>query len=195
MTRMSQTSGVRRLAKVLLLALAVSAASVACEPFTATSTSTTTPTSTTQSAPTVALLDRATDIDGQPIGAMSGDEKATIAIVFASWCGHCRNEMRELAVLRSDRSDVRYLGINYVQHEEYDGRGNSVAVRAMRDDLAPWLRVIPAGEMLWAQLGSPTKVPTIYIFDRHGVLAKTYDRRFDALPTFDELERVIASLP
>ena len=144
--------------------------------------------------PTVALLDGARDIDGQVVGP-AGAEKATIAIVFASWCGHCKDELRELAVLRAERSDVRYLGINYVAHEEYDGRGDAAAVRAMRDDLAPWLQVIPADEALWTRLGRPTKVPTLYVFDRHGVLARTYDRRFDAIPRFDELDRLIASLP
>jgi len=142
----------------------------------------------------VALLDRAMDIDGLVVGPLA-EGKATVAIVFASWCGHCRNELRELAVLRAERTDVRYLGINYVAHEEYDGRGDSAAVRAMRDDLAPWMRVIPADETLWTQLGRPPKVPTLYIFDRHGTLAKTYDRRVDPLPTFDELDRLIASLP
>jgi thiol-disulfide isomerase/thioredoxin len=144
--------------------------------------------------PTVALLDAAQDIDGVVVGPAAG-EKATIAIVFASWCGHCRTELRELAVLRAERSDIRYLGINYVQHEEYDGRGDAAAVRVMRDDLAPWLRVVPADEALWTRLGRPTKVPTLYIFDRHGTLAKTYDRRVDALPTFDELDRVVSALP
>jgi thiol-disulfide isomerase/thioredoxin len=179
---MRQTSDVRIVAVLLLGALA------ACW---TESTRTTTPPST---APTVSLLDRAKDIDGVEIGPMGG-EKATIAIVFASWCGHCRDHLRELAVLRAERTDIRYLGVNYVAHEEYDGRGDAAAVRAMRDDLAPWLRVIPADEALWTHLGRPPKVPTVYVFDRHGALAKTYDRRTDALPTFDELDRLISSLP
>jgi thiol-disulfide isomerase/thioredoxin len=154
----------------------------------------TTATTPTPAAPTVALLDRARDLDGVEVGPMT-EGKATIAIVFASWCGHCRDELRELAVLRAERTDIRYLGVNYVAHEEYDGRGNAAAVRAMRDDLAPWLRVIPADETLWTHLGRPPKVPTLYVFDRNGALAKTYDRRTDALPTFDELDRLISSLP
>lgn len=176
--------------------LVVSCTVAACGPATTTTTTTSGggKTTTTPTPPTVALLDAARDLDGEVVGPM-GAEKATIAIVFASWCGHCKDELRELAVLRAERSDVRYLGVNYVAHEEYDGRGDAAAVRAMRDDLAPWLRVIPADEALWTRLGRPTKVPTLYVFDRHGALARTYDRRFDAIPRFDELDRLIASLP
>ncbi len=182
---------------VRLAALVVSCTLAACGPATRTAPPTSggaRATTTAPAPPTVALLDGARDIDGQVVGP-AGAEKATIAIVFASWCGHCKDELRELAVLRAERSDVRYLGINYVAHEEYDGRGDAAAVRAMRDDLAPWLQVIPADEALWTRLGRPTKVPTLYVFDRHGVLARTYDRRFDAIPRFDELDRLIASLP
>jgi thiol-disulfide isomerase/thioredoxin len=183
-SRVLQTSGVR---SVVVAMLAMSACGTSGTSTTSTTTQPRPP------APTVAVLEHATDMDGVVVGP--AETRATVAIVFASWCGHCRNEMRELAVLRADLPDVRFLGVNYKQHEEYDGRGDSAAVRTMVAELAPWLRVVPADEALWTSLGRPPKVPTLYVFDRNGVLAKTYDRRFDALPTFDELERVIDALP
>ncbi len=145
--------------------------------------------------PTAALLERAADLDGVVIGALAPDQRATVAIVFASWCGHCRDEIRELEILRADHPDVRIVGVNYVAHEEYDGRGDVAAVRAFVADRAPWMRVIPADEAMWTLLGRPPKVPTLFVFDRQGALARTYDRRVDPLPTFQDLAVVIAALP
>jgi hypothetical protein len=49
---------------------------------------------------------------------------------------------------------------------------------------------------LWTRLGRPPKVPTLYVFDAHGNLARAYDRRVDAAPpSLDELEATLAALP
>ncbi|MBE7454748.1 MAG: TlpA family protein disulfide reductase [Kofleriaceae bacterium] len=145
--------------------------------------------------PTVALLDGAADLDGQPVGPLAAGQRATIAIVFASWCGACRDEIVVLDELRATHPDVRLLGVNYRAHEEYDGRGDAAAVRAFVATHAPWLRVVPADEAMWGQLGRPPKVPTLYVFDRTGALARTFDRRHDPLPTRADLEAALAALP
>lgn len=141
------------------------------------------------------MLEAAADLDGQAVGALAPDQRATIAIVFASWCGHCHDEILVLDQLRARHPEVRVLGVNYRAHEEYDGRGDAAAVRAFVAERAPWLRVIPADEPLWAQLGRPPKVPTLYVFDRAGALARRYDRRVDPLPTLADLEATVAALP
>lgn len=138
-----------------------------------------------------ALLVRAPDLDGQPVGEPEAGARATVAVVFASWCTHCRDEIPVLAEL-ARRQPVRVLGLNYRGHEEYEQRGDAAAVRAFVAEVAPWLRVVPADDGLWAALGRPPKVPTIYVFDRGGRLIRTFDRRREEIPTLDQLE---ASLP
>jgi hypothetical protein len=59
----------------------------------------------------------------------------------------------------------------------------------------PWLRVVPAGEHLFTQLGRPPLVPTIYVFDRAGALVAQFDRRERKPPREDELDALLRSLP
>lgn len=138
------------------------------------------------------LLEAAPDLDGQAIGPLATDGRATIAVVFASWCTHCRDEIPVLAELAQRQPGLRILGVNYRRHEEYEQRGDAAAVRAFVAEVAPWLRVVPADEALWAALGRPPKVPALYVFDRGGRLVRTFDRRRDEIPTLAELE---AALP
>jgi thiol-disulfide isomerase/thioredoxin len=135
-------------------------------------------------APSWPLLVAAPDLDGAVLGAAPG--QATIAIVFASWCEHCRTAIAEVAPLR-DRADARLVGINFRHHEEYDDRGDAATVRAYLAGAAPWLQVVPAGDALWRALGGPTRVPTIYVFDEAGGLRAVYDRRHRPMPGAAEL--------
>lgn len=140
----------------------------------------------------VSVLEAARDLDGHPVGGLAVGERATVAMVFASWCGHCQDEMPVLAALRERHPEVRFLGVNYRAHEEYDGRGDASAVRRFVAERGPWLRVIPADDALWAALGRPPKVPTLYVFGADGDLTRRFDRRVDPLPTLDDLEAALA---
>ncbi|MBK9029973.1 MAG: TlpA family protein disulfide reductase [Myxococcales bacterium] len=141
--------------------------------------------------PTLAVVEAALDLDGAVVGPPAAAEVATVAIVFASWCVHCREEMPVLAELHARRPDVRILGINYRAHEEYDGRGDAVAVRQFVAERAPWLRVVPADERVWRSVGRPPKVPTVLVFDRAGALVRAFDRRSEAVPDLAALEAVV----
>lgn len=138
------------------------------------------------------LIEASPDLDHRVVGR--SDAPATIAIVFASWCVHCRGEFEVIARVRAAHPTSRVLGINYRGHEEYAGRGSDPAVRAYVAAHAPWLRVVPAGEALFQALGRPPKVPTIYIYDRAGALVARYDRRDRPLPGEDELAAVLRGL-
>src|SRR2546423_1290094 len=41
----------------------------------------------------LAMIEATTDLDGTLVGALPGDQRATLVIVFASWCVHCRHEL------------------------------------------------------------------------------------------------------
>ena len=125
--------------------------------------------------PTLAVVEASVDLDGVVVGPPAAAATATVAVVFASWCVHCRDEMPVLAELRARHPDLRVLGVNYRGHEEYDGRGDAAAVRQFVAERAPWLRVVPADERVWRSLGRPPKVPTVLVFDRGGALVAAGD--------------------
>jgi thiol-disulfide isomerase/thioredoxin len=137
-------------------------------------------------------IEASTDLDGTPVGA--GEAGATVVIVFASWCEHCKDELAVLDRLRPAYPRLRILGVSYKAHEEYAARGNVTALRAYIAASAPWLRVILADEALFTALGRPPKVPTIYVFDQAGGLAARYDRRQRKMPDAAELGALLDRL-
>ncbi len=132
----------------------------------------------------LAKIEASVDSTGVVVGSGDG---ATLVIVFASWCQHCHKELDILAKLRPAYPTLRVLGVNYKGHEEYAGRGSSEAVQSYVTANAPWLRVVPADDTLFTALGTPTKIPTLYVFDRAGTLVQVYSRSERAMPDADEL--------
>ncbi len=135
----------------------------------------------------LAKLEASIDSDGKPVGTSDG---ATLVIVFASWCDHCHKELDILAKLRPAHPGLRVLGVNFRGHEEYKDRGNAEAVQKYVALHAPWLRVVPADDALFTALGSPPKIPTLYVFDRAGTLVQIYSRTERAMPDADELREL-----
>ena len=153
----------------------------------------TTPVATNRKADSVlGNIERSADLDGAPVGASAA--RATVVVMFASWCEHCKAELAVIDSLRAAHPRMRVLGVNYRAHEEYAERGNETAVRAYVAANAPWLRVIPADEALFTALGRPPKVPTIFVFDHAGALAATYDRRQVKMPDAAELGALLGRL-
>jgi len=144
------------------------------------------------SGTTLGTLEAMPDLDGKPVGASPA--KATIVVLFASWCVHCSHELATLDALRAAHPQLRILGVNYKGHEEYDHRGNAGAVRAYVLANAPWLRVVPCDDGLYSQLGSPPKIPTLFVYDGSGALVETFDRRERPEPSADELEPLLHRL-
>lgn len=138
-----------------------------------------------------ARLEASATMDGDAVAAVAPAPTATVVVVFASWCGHCRDELAAIDIVRARHRDVRTLGVNYRPHEEYDHLGNAYKVRAYVDANAPWLIVVPADDALFAALGRPPKVPTIYVYDRAGRLVEVYDRRTRAMPTAADLDALL----
>jgi thiol-disulfide isomerase/thioredoxin len=136
-------------------------------------------------------IEHSVALDGAPVGT---SPQATVLFLFASWCGNCHHELAVLEQLRPQHPAVRVLGVNYRAHEEYRGYGNAEAVRAYVARAAPWLQVVPIDEPLFTQLGRPPKIPTLFVFDRGGVLVEVYDRRERAMPDARELAALFARL-
>jgi thiol-disulfide isomerase/thioredoxin len=114
--------------------------------------------------------------------------------VFASWCEHCRTELDVIAKLRAQHPALRVLGANYKGHEEYDHRGSASAVRAYVAANAPWLRVVPIDDAVFAVLGRPPTVPTMFVYDHAGALIGTFDRRERTMPDAAELDALLRRL-
>ena len=57
-----------------------------------------------------------------------------------------------------------------------------------------WMRVVPADERLFDEIGRPPKIPTMFVYDAGGALVQVYDRRVRAMPDGAELEGLLARL-
>jgi thiol-disulfide isomerase/thioredoxin len=139
-------------------------------------------------------LEASATIDGDAVADVAPGAAATVAVVFASWCEHCRDQLVAIDRIRARHPGLRVLGVNYRPHEEYDHLGDSQRVRAYVAMHAPWLIVVPAGERLFSALGRPPKIPTLYIYDREGRLAAVYDRRNQVMPTAAELDALLVRI-
>jgi thiol-disulfide isomerase/thioredoxin len=143
-------------------------------------------------AKALALIEASPDLDGKPIGG--SDAHATIVILMASWCGHCKATLAQLSSLRGAHPKTRIVGVSYKPHEEYDSRGSPVQLRAYVAEHVPWLRVVPAGEPLFDALGRPPFVPAVWVYGPRGELVEFFDRREREPPTTAELEALLARL-
>ena len=150
---------------------------------------TSTPAPIAPSAPTaLAQLEASRDLDGVVVGH---GETPTVVVVLASWCEHCKAELRELDAIRAHH--VRLIGVDYRGHEEYDHRGGADAIRAFAR-ATPWLRIVPVDDTLFDALGRPPLIPTIYVYDRAGALVQTFDRRQRTPPDRAELAALLERL-
>lgn len=140
----------------------------------------------------LAMIEASADLDGKLVGAAHAP--ATIVILMASWCAHCRAQLDQLAELRSRHPNARILGVSYKAHEEYDNRGNAKQLRSYVSEHVPWLRVVPADEAMFRALGRPPFVPAVWVYNTRGELVEFYDRRAREPPALDELEQLLARL-
>jgi len=138
----------------------------------------------------LAQLEASRDLDNAVIGAQ---RTPTVVMLLASWCSHCRDELAVFDEIRAQHPHVRWLGLNYKAHEEYDDRGSSAAIHTLAG-ATRWMRIVPADDALFAAFGSPPKVPTIFVFDSRGTLVATFDRRERSAPREQELDDLLRSI-
>ena len=140
----------------------------------------------------LSMLEASPALDGKLVGP--SDAHATVVVLVASWCGHCRHQLAQLDALRASHPRMRVLGVSYQGHEEYDNRGNPEQLRAYVAEHVPWLRVVLLGERLFDAFGRPPFVPAVWVYDARGELVEFYDRRVRTPPTAAELEALLLRL-
>jgi thiol-disulfide isomerase/thioredoxin len=138
-----------------------------------------------------ARLEASRDLDGALVG--KSDARATVVMVMASWCTACRVELAMFDRVRGSHAHVRWLAVNYREHEDYRRRGGADAIRALAGEMH-WLRIVPAGDELFMSLGSPSKIPTVIVFDSTGNVAARYDRHERKPPDEAELDALLRRL-
>jgi thiol-disulfide isomerase/thioredoxin len=135
-----------------------------------------------------ALLGKAT-IDG---GNLSREARPTAVVVFASWCGPCRHELKTLGTLRDAYPALRIIGVN--AYEEYGNRSDASRLEAFVQANAPWLtQIVHADSALLRSFGRVPKIPTLFIYDAQGQVVAEFRRNKRLPPSHDELEAAIKS--
>lgn len=139
----------------------------------------------TEAAPDCLPLTTMVDRSGQLIEPESLSGKIVIINVWATWCKPCTAELPELVELRDRYSEreVVLLGV-------LTDRPSTATVDGFVSRFGINYPIIPVTRDIDAALGSPTKLPTTFIYDQSGHLVK---RRIGAV-TVDGLGRIIERL-
>lgn len=131
---------------------------------------------------------RAQTIDGTPVGE---DRRATALVVFASWCGPCRQELADLGALRKKYPALRVIGLN--AYEEYNEFSDELRLRKYIADNAPWLtQIVHADAAMLTSFGKVPKIPTLFVYDEAGTVVAEFRRDKRPPPSHEELETAIA---
>ena len=132
---------------------------------------------------------RSKTIDG---GVIASERKPTAMVVFASWCGPCRQELAALGEIRQKFPTLRVIGIN--AYEEYAQRSDQERLRTFLQANAPWMKTIVFGDSaLLRDFGRVPNIPTLFVYDDKGGVVAEFRRNKREPPTHDELEAAIAS--
>jgi thiol-disulfide isomerase/thioredoxin len=132
------------------------------------------------------------DLDGAPVAAHLVAGKPAIFVVFASWCVHCRHELGILADLRATDPEVQIVGLN--AYEDWEDASNEATLRAYLEMNAPWLTVVRSDDAMLNELGGVPKIPSLFVFDGEGQLARGWKRNEGAPPTLAQLQGELATL-
>ncbi len=142
-----------------------------------------------QPRPDLGPLLASADIDGALVGPAKPGQDATLVIVFASWCGPCRRELALLGELRHQQPRARIIGLN--AFEDWGKLSDQHKLRAFLAEHAPWLQVVHGDERVLQAMGSPRKIPSMYLFDHSGAPTELFLRTQRLPPDAAELRAAI----
>jgi thiol-disulfide isomerase/thioredoxin len=126
------------------------------------------------------------------IASASAGQGPVVAVVFASWCGHCRDELAMLSEVHAERPALRIVGLN--AYEDWEGASDAATLAAYLAEHAPWLPVVRADDAMLAALGGVPKIPSLFVFSADGRLVEAYRRHERRAPAKDELLRLVDAL-
>lgn len=129
-----------------------------------------------------------TKLDGRPV-ADGPDARATVVVVFASWCGACRRELATLAELEAATTGLRVIGVN--AYEDWGDRSDAQRLRAFLTREAPWLEVVRGDADVLRVFGGVPKIPSMFVYDREGRAVAEFRRDKRPPPRRAELRSAI----
>lgn len=108
-----------------------------------------------------------TDLDGRRISLESSRGRVVLVNFWATWCGPCRQEIPDLKTLRREFSEsLDVLGISTDTSPE--------GVRTFVKDIEIDYPVVLAAPSVWKTFPPVESLPTTFLLDRDGRLAKVH---------------------
>lgn len=127
-------------------------------------------------------------IDGR---SLQRDDRPVAMVFFASWCGHCRDELAQLDKMRKRYPQLRIIGLN--AYEEFREFSDQQRLRSYIADNAPWLtEIVTADEDMRATFGTIPRIPSLFLYDKRGAVVAEFRRDKGPPPTQQELEEAIS---
>ncbi len=179
-----------RVLAAVALGLAVAGSAVACKQPRAETRSETREELPAAPVDAMDLLERAPDLNRRRFGQLAPAQRATLVVVFASWCPNCRRELGVIHALIDEFPALRVIGVNAFE-DQHGPRGYDV-LRAFIADEAPWLRVVRADDQMLDALGGVSAIPAVFVYDHDAQLVASWSDPHSQPPEVDDLRKTIA---
>lgn len=136
-------------------------------------------------------------VRGAQVADSTFDQKVVVVTFFASWCQPCREEFAHLRELYKTyhRLGFEVIAVNYF--EDFDNLSDDARLRKYLNLTKPPFSIVQGNDVISQQLGTITRIPTLFVFDRQGQRALRFENEPDGRqPTIDldSLRQVIATL-
>jgi thiol-disulfide isomerase/thioredoxin len=121
---------------------------------------------------------------GRKVAEAGLEGQVVLVSFFASWCPPCHTEFQHLRTAQAayHKDGLRVVAINY-----FEGLGGfsdgGVRLDRFLERHTPWYSVVKGNDALAKRFANVTRIPTVFIFDRHGRLALHFVHRWNSKRT------------